>query len=277
MIKWVRATGRVPFCSDVLDYWVLSGLQEQGFFAAFTTRFGGVSTGPYSELNLGLGTGEPSKRVRQNRKRLLQTLPSGVPERIQILQQVHSSDVVVLDGVTGTQVQAGWWCGPEADGHTTVRDDICMGLLFADCLPIYIIDTRSGAIGLAHGGWRGLTGGIISSLLGCMKRHWRTRLRDCVVALGPSIERSAYQVDRPVLAAVKEWIPWWREVTYPSARGRALLDLDEAAAAQLRCLGVDGNSIYMHPHGTYYCDDFYSHRRDGSQTGRAMAIISRCH
>jgi len=248
---------------------------ERGFFFAFTTRYGGVSSGPYQELNLSLATGEDPRRVRQNRHILLQCLPSEVANRIQIVRQVHASDVVAFDGVTGTETQPDWWCGPQVDGHTTVRDDMVLGLFFADCLPVFVADTRSRAVGLAHGGWRGLTGGIIGNLLSQMNRNWGTQPSDCIVALGPSIERSAYQVDEPVLRAVRDWIPWWRKVTYPSDRGRVRLDLDEAAAGRLQQIGITQESIIIHPHGTYYGEDFYSHRRDGPRTGRAMALISR--
>ncbi len=55
--------------------------------ALVTTRSGGVSTGPYASLNLGLRTDDDPAAVAENRTRIEQLLPQ--PPRW--LQQVHGT------------------------------------------------------------------------------------------------------------------------------------------------------------------------------------------
>ncbi|NMC27935.1 MAG: laccase domain-containing protein, partial [Syntrophomonadaceae bacterium] len=45
---------------------------QAGAEVAFSTRWGGVSSGEYAELNLGLHVGDQNDRVLENRKRLFQ-------------------------------------------------------------------------------------------------------------------------------------------------------------------------------------------------------------
>ena len=71
--------------------------------ALFTTRHGGVSSGPYASLNLGDHVGDNPLVVKQNRAKLRRALPS----EPQWLKQVHGSipiwvdnNVIVPEGVT---------------------------------------------------------------------------------------------------------------------------------------------------------------------------------
>ena len=62
-----------------------------GARAAFSTRLGGVSDGPFASLNLGWLTGD--KRVPENRRRLTAAL--GLDARdVLIGRQVHAAEVV---------------------------------------------------------------------------------------------------------------------------------------------------------------------------------------
>ena len=65
--------------------------------SVFTTRSGGVSTGPYASLNLGDHVGDDPAAVQTNRARLGEVLEA-TPV---YLQQVHGSGVVCLPVRTG--------------------------------------------------------------------------------------------------------------------------------------------------------------------------------
>ena len=70
-----------------------------GARAAFSTRLGGVSEGPFESLNLGRLTGDRPDAVRENRHRLAAAL--GIdPELVLIGRQVHGAEVVRHDGPT---------------------------------------------------------------------------------------------------------------------------------------------------------------------------------
>ncbi|MGD0152686.1 MAG: laccase domain-containing protein, partial [Thermacetogeniaceae bacterium] len=74
---------------------------NHGVRLAFTTRCGGVSTGPYAELNLGLSTGDEPGLVVENRRLLCNTLGLDVG-RLSIVKQVHSDRVMVVDDDRGS-------------------------------------------------------------------------------------------------------------------------------------------------------------------------------
>ncbi len=72
-------------------------LKLDGLSHGFFTRRGGFSTGIFSSLNCGLGSGDDRDVVLQNRALVAQTL--GVdPGKLLSAYQVHSPDAVVVTG-----------------------------------------------------------------------------------------------------------------------------------------------------------------------------------
>lgn len=62
---------------------------------AFTTKFGGVSTGACESLNLGFNRGDELENVRENYRLLGKTL--GVDEtRMTLTKQIHDTQVSVV-------------------------------------------------------------------------------------------------------------------------------------------------------------------------------------
>lgn len=269
-MRWIRvARENLPGVDGSLTYWSVDGIS--GVHAIYTTRSGGVSCGPYRELNLGLGTGDDAERVKANRRILMSALPEDSPRQVQLVRQVHGGRVVEVPHPRGDDVGSGWRIGPEADGMVAGGPGLCLGMLYADCLPVYIVDVRRRVMGLAHAGWRGLVSGVVENTLAAMNSHWGTEPSGCSVILGPVIEREAFEIDRPVLRALSRWAPWWRQVTYPSRRGRAKLDL--AAAARTRLIERGVTRVLGPPAGTFHSDDLYSYRRDQGITGRSAALL----
>ena len=64
--------------------------------ALFTTRSGGISSGPYTNFNLGNHVGDKKHIVNQNRAKLLNALPS----EPKWLNQVHGSTPIWVDNNT---------------------------------------------------------------------------------------------------------------------------------------------------------------------------------
>ncbi len=255
-----------------LVYWSVTG-HDLNLHAIFTTRAGGVSSGPWGELNLGSSVGDDPASVIENRRRLLSALPAGAPHAVQTVHQVHGTRWIEVGRPMGEQVLQNWWLGPRADAMIARSPRAFLAISVADCLPIYIVDPGTQAVGLGHAGWRGLTSGLIDRLLSGMAASWGTRPEGCLAFLGPAIERRAFEVDRPVLDALRDWSPWWREVTYPARVGRARVDLVAAARKHLVTRGIPGEQILDPPGGTFYSAQFYSHRRDGGVTGRCCALL----
>ncbi len=116
--------------------------------ALFTTRHGGMSSGPYASLNLSNHVGDNPLIVQQNRVKLRRVLP-GEP---QWLKQVHGSIPIWVDNNV---------IAPEGDAALSRTCNVVCAILTADCLPIFLCDNAGTVAGIVHAGWRGLVAGVI--------------------------------------------------------------------------------------------------------------------
>lgn len=231
------------------------GASLAGGRALFTTRRGGVSEGPFAELNLSRSVGDETARVDVNRERLAAQVGPGWLE-FSHGRQVHGTTVRrVLPG-TPRRVR-----GAEEDGQATTLEDNPAVVMVADCLPVVLAGTR--AVAALHGGWRGLAGGILEEGIAA--------LRDCgetgpiVAALGPGARPCCYEVGEEVHDHFPE----------PGARvGERGLDLAAVARHRLEAAGVEA----IHDVGlcTMCAPElFFSHRRDAGRTGRQAGVVWR--
>ena len=224
------------------------GIDLPGAHVVFTSRRGGVSTGPYTSLNLGPWTDDDPAAVVENQRRVAER--AGRP--VALGRQVHETRVRRIDDEPGTI--------EEADGQATARDDVAPLVLVADCLPIALAGRR--AVAMLHGGWRGLAGGIAAEGVRAVRE-----LGDdgpLAAAIGPGAGPCCYETGDEVRAAFAP----------EHARGRNL-DLKGAAAAALRDAGVEP------VHDAEFCtlcgdpELWFSHRRDGGVTGRQAGVAWR--
>ena len=226
-----------------------------GASAAFSTRLGGVSAGSYESLNLGILTEDEPVAVRENRRRL--SLALGLePKRVVIGRQVHGGEIARHER---PQEPAPWATPgpdpPEVDGHVLVEPGLA-GLVFvADCLPIALAGPQSVAI--IHGGWRGLAAGIVGRGVEAVGAT--------AAAVGPGIGPCCFEVGEEVLAA---FAPLGRGL----AKGR-MLDLVAVARRMLERAGVAEDAIESADLCTKCNPDlFFSHRGQGSETGRQAGV-----
>ena len=213
---------------------------------AFSTREGGVSSGRYASLNLGLRTDDEPANVEENRRRLCAEVGAD-PELLTLNRQVHGTTVLrALAGERNT----------EADGLWTEEPGVPLLAMTADCLPIVLARTNGATPGVAvlHAGWRGLAGGVVAAGVEALGGG---RLS---AAIGPGIGPCCYGV-HPEVAARFE----------PDLLTEGKLDLWTAAERALRAAGVDEierTDLCSSCHE----DLFFSHRRDEGVTGRQGVI-----
>lgn len=225
-----------------------------GAHALFTTRRGGVTTGPYASLDLAIGAGGHDRDAVQENYRRVASLV-GVPrDRIVQGRQVHETVVARVDGP-----------GPLAegvDGHATAQSGLALLVLTADCLPVAL--AADGAVAMIHAGWRGLAGGILDEGVRALREVGGTG--PVTAALGPGAGGCCYEVGDEVRAAFAD---------VPAAQNGRHVDLKLVAATRLRTAEVD----LVHDVGLCtMCSDpslFFSHRRDAGVTGRQAGIAWR--
>jgi YfiH family protein len=237
-----------------------------GIHTFTTTRSGGVSTGPYTSMNLGNGIGEDPAAVQENRRRLLAHCGC---ERIQWLHQVHG------DRCVRVTAQA-WAEAPEGDAAWTDEPGIALAVLTADCVPVVVAAPRHGVVGIAHAGWRGLVGGVIDALVAALP----VPAHELVAWLGPAIGPADYQVDRPLvdaIAGLADGVRLVETVLAPDAvPDRWRLDLFALATAQLERAGV--MRVATERISTYRDGRCWSHRAataSGVAAGRMATLVWR--
>jgi len=163
-----------------------SGLlgEVTGVRHAFFTRQGGVSTGVYDSLNVGVGSRDDPDAVQENRARATAAL--GVElSHLLTCYQIHSNIAVTADGPFAGR--------PEADGIVTRAPGLACGALSADCAPILLADGDARVIASAHAGWKGALGGVVAATVQAMIAAGARRER-IVAAIGPCIGQASYEV-----------------------------------------------------------------------------------
>lgn len=229
----------------------------------FTTRKGGVSTGPYAALNLGLSSGDERSVVEQNRDWLLTQVV--VPrERVAAYNQVHGA--VVADGEPS-------WFTSDADAATTNEPGVMLVMSVADCLPIIMHDTQTGAVAAVHAGWRGTVAGVARATVAAMGERYGTKPEHLTCVLGPAISQARYEVGPEVVAAFRE-ANLGAAIGDEQPNGHAQLDVRGANVQQLSAAGVT-RIAHLARCTAGEPEWFYSHRRDRGVTGRHWAFVVR--
>jgi YfiH family protein len=222
--------------------------------AAFSTRIGGVSGGPFESLNLGALTDDDRDLVVENRRRLAAAL-GFEPGRIVAGRQVHGAALAVHTGPQGPSSFAdpGGAKPAEVDGHVVNEPRLAALVFVADCLPVAL--AGPGGVAMLHCGWRGLAAGIVQA--------GAEAVEATDAAIGPGIGPCCYEVGKEVLEAFEDL-----DGGVASAR---MLDLPEVARRLLSDAGV-GRIESAGLCTSCDADNFFSHRRDAGRTGRQAGL-----
>ncbi len=163
----------------------------------FSTRKGGVSKGIYESMNLSYSRGDVKEAVDENFRRIAGIFDSS-PERMVCSRQTHTTNIRLVgeeDCGKGIMKETDY---EDVDGLITNLPEIILCTFYADCVPLYFVDTQKKAIGLAHSGWRGTVDRMGEQVLKAMKEAFGTRPQDVVAAIGPSICQDCYEVGEEV-------------------------------------------------------------------------------
>src|SRR4029078_13150461 len=95
---------------------------------------------------------------------------------------------------------------------------VAIAIQTADCVPLLLADSRSGAVAAAHAGWRGLAAGVPAAAVSALARAFDARPADLVAAVGPSIAAPSYAVG-PDVAERFTAARVWRCAVAARARG----------------------------------------------------------
>lgn len=250
-----------------LEYLTAEGISTPH---CFTTRYGGVSTGSQSSLNLAIGRGDSPENVEANLRLLANALHFD-PQKLVLTRQTHS-DIVRI--VTEKDCNGFFHRDyPECDALVTDVPGLTLLVFTADCTPLLLHDPVTGAVGAAHAGWRGTVQAIAAKTVQTMVDAFGCDPRNIRTAIGPNIAQCHFETNDDVPQAlsaafgpeVERYIQRRGEKYYP--------DLKAINAMVLRRAGVRRIEV---SDSCTYCENsrFWSHRFTKGDRGSQGAVIT---
>jgi YfiH family protein len=228
---------------------------------AFLTRQGGGSLPPYDSLNLSDKNGDQKERISKNEKTVAKAFGFD-PGRLILLDQMHQEKILLLkEPVTTLSPPL------EYDGMITNCPKAFLGILTADCLPIFVVDSKKKVAAAVHAGRQGTTLHIAAKVLNKMEEEFGCSSKDFVITLGPSIGPCCYEIDEKVFR------PEWKPFSISKGKGKWMVDLAQINIAQMKGKGIKEEQISWINLCTHcHHDLFFSYRKEG-RTGRQLSFI----
>lgn len=229
----------------------------------FLGRRGGVSSGPFAELNLSYNVGDAPEMVQENWHRVRDNAGGLHCTR---MQQVHGDRVVIIDNADLD--------GGKADAMVTGMRGMAVGVLTADCVPILLVAPGHHVVAAVHAGWRGTLAGVARRAVQHIEQTFATKATEVHAALGPSIDGCCYEVDRSIADALEQR---WGTQSGAVRRDRGpkpMVDLRRVNTAILEGAGVRGVQIAnVGPCTRCAATEYFSHRAANGPTGRQWSYI----
>lgn len=153
-------------------------------------------------------------------------------------EQIHGNEIAVIDyPIAADREFAG------CDGLITNQRRIALGVHVADCCAVYLVDSKTPAVGLVHSGKKGTESAVVANAIEQMGRNFGSKPGELVVQLSPCIRPPHYEID-----------------------------FAPNIVAQCRSAGV------QQIHDSEICtacdlDRYYSYRAEKGKTGRMLALL----
>jgi len=245
-----------------LSYFEIPEMAELAWLRhAFLSRRGGVSLPPYDSLNMSDKNGDREEFVFENKNRIAAAFCFD-SRRLVLLDQMQQDQILLMKKPINTLPAP-----LQYDALITDSPNIFLGILTADCLPIFAVDQKRKVIAAIHAGRQGTSLQITAKVLKKMKEDLGCSSRDFLIGLGPSIGLCCYEIDEEVFH------PEWKRFSIGKGSGKWMLDLAQINIAQMKSEGIKDEQIFR----INYCtrchgDLFFSYRGEG-RTGRQLSFI----
>jgi copper oxidase (laccase) domain-containing protein len=156
-------------------------------------------------------------------------------------QQIHGNKIAVIDRFShdalGREFQG-------CDGIITDQRGTALGVYVADCCAVYIVDSKTPAIGLVHSGRKGTELGVVPNAIREMSDRFGSDPTNMLVQLSPCIRPPHYEID-------------FAAEIYRQCRGLRITQIHDSGICTACNLGC-----------------YYSYRAEQGKTGRMIALIA---
>ena len=265
-----------------VEYLTYSRLENIPFIKhAFSTKEGGVSEGIFSTMNLSFTRGDDIDKVKENYRRFFDAVGFALNNMV-MSDQIHETDIMKIDEKKINEINEeskgieDRVC-KNIDGLITNLPNVPLVTFYADCVPLYFVDTVNKAIGLSHSGWRGTVKGMGIKTVEAMVREYGSNPENIVAVVGPSICQDCYEVSKEVVDEFhKEYYDKFdvSSIYYEKENGKMQLNLCEANRQILLLAGLKSENIVISNVCTScHSDLLFSHRKTNEKRGNLIAVM----
>ena len=245
-------------------FFIKNSPAKHGFF----TRLHGLSKKQFKSLNCSFSNEDDKKNVNGNRLIAIKNLNLNKKKLI-LIKQTHSSKII---RITKNNLDK----NIEADGMITTLNDVVLGILTADCAPIFIYDDKNKFICNLHSGWKGSLNNISQKAIKLFDKY-QIKRKNLTAIVGPCLGVKNYEVDKNFQKKfIERNIKYTKFFRYKNKK-KSYFNLRALINFQLSELGL--KQIHNINRDTYSNDNlFFSHRRATHKgqktTGRLINLIS---
>lgn len=237
---------------------------KHGFF----TRLKGFSKKKFFSLNCSISNGDNKKLVYKNRSIALKNLQLDKKKLI-LIKQTHSAKVIKINKADLNK-------NIEGDGMITSLNNIVLGILTADCAPVFIYDDNGKFVCGLHSGWKGALSNISKNAIKQFDKY-NIKRNTLVAIVGPCLASNNYEVDKTFEKKFIKKNNKYSKFFRNKNNTKSFFNLRGIINYQLKELKI--KKIYNTNIDTYSNNDlFFSHRRSihrgKKTTGRLINLIS---
>ena len=250
-----------------LKYYVFNSFQKLGVPHGIFTRLGGCSPEPWYSLNVATSVGDSRENVIENRSRIMAIFNKSF-DSVFDAWQIHSTKVLCSERPRLINEPH-----KKGDAVITSNQNVSLMMVFADCVPIFLYDTKKKVIGIAHAGWQGTVTRIAREAVIAMHSNYGCLPKNILAGIGPSIGPDHYEVGINIVDEVMAAFPHMYKSIIYKQNCKFYFNLWNANKIILQESGVKNIEI------SGVCTacnvkEWYSHRAENGKTGRFAAVLS---
>ena len=210
-----------------------------------------------AELTALISLRDKNYAVKNNRDDFIESLKFNT-RKIIFPQQTHSTNISIVDKSKSYA---------KTDGLISTTKNLGIGILIADCTPVFLFGVNSGHCGIIHSGWKGAAGKITTVAL---KKFipLGNKPSEIKAVIGPSIDKCCFEVGQDVEKNFSS------NNLFSKKGSKLFLDIKSEIYEELMNVGLSKKNIYRDRYCTF-CEDgkFFSYRREGLLSGRMIALM----
>lgn len=161
---------------------------------------------------------------------------------------------------------------PPCDGLITFKSHIPIATTHADCMPIAFFDKNKKVGCVVHAGWRGVLAQIQKTAVEMLVKKYDCSPRDILVAIGPTIGKCCFVVDKDVSA---DFVSAFSRDDFVINKGiKDKIDLQDIVIKTMLDYCIPAGNITVDGRCTA-CENsgLSSYRRDGDSAGTMAQIM----